>query len=290
MVQDVMDVLVDAVLQGASAVLSARRDGLVAARYKDATELVTEADDRSDAAMRDVFRARLPRLDPDIVFHLEESGPSGDTAARRRVGGDPLDGTSHFATGGTLYSIQAHYLEDGVPLAGVVLQPEAYLPLDVRPHCSGRLVTARRGAGAVMRESTWTGESFDLGEPRAVVRRPARQARAWVACVSITGKMTPAERALARKVHDSGLIGSWTGTGNAGGNVMWTILGGQDVYANFGAGDDLDLVPPQIIAEEAGLTVWGIDRRPPVWHVRKQPVVVAPSPEVAELFLRAAGL
>jgi len=70
---------------------------------------------------------------------------------------------------------------------------------------------------------------------------------------------------------------------------MMVLFGGQDVYANFGAGDDLDLAPPQLIAEEAGLTVWGPDRRSPVWHVRKQPFIVAPSPRIAELFLSAAG-
>lgn len=60
-------------------------------------------------------------------------------------------------------------------------------------------------------------------------------------------------------------------------------------YENFGAGEDLDLIPPQVIAEEAGLTVWGTDRKPPVWKIRKQPMVVAPSGEITERFLAAAG-
>ena len=69
---------------------------------------------------------------------------------------------------------------------------------------------------------------------------------------------------------------------------MMVLFGGQHVYANFGAGEDLDLIPPQVIAIEAGLTVWGVDRKPPVWHVRKQPFVIAPNEEIAERFLRAA--
>jgi 3'-phosphoadenosine 5'-phosphosulfate (PAPS) 3'-phosphatase len=80
------------------------------------------------------------------------------------------------------------------------------------------------------------------------------------------------------------------GTGNAGGNAMMVIFGGQDVYANLGAGEELDLAPPQVIAEEIGLTVWGPDRRPPVWHVRKMPVLFAPDAETAERFFQAAGL
>ena len=102
--------------------------------------------------------------------------------------------------------------------------------------------------------------------------------------------MSPEERDRAIIVLCSGLMATTTGTGGAGGNIMMAIYGGQHVYANLGAGEDLDLIPPQVIAEEAGMTVWGISRVPPVWNCRKQPVVVAPSPEIAELFLKVAGL
>jgi 3'-phosphoadenosine 5'-phosphosulfate (PAPS) 3'-phosphatase len=286
---DVRAILVDAVLAGAARVLEVRRGGSLGASYKDATELVTEADRESDAAMLAILKGRCSAIDPSISFHLEESGVTG-TPGRCRVGADPLDGTSHFASGGTLYSVQAHYIEDGVPLVGVVCQPEAYRPLDIDGPPLGRLVSAVKGGGADIRRVEFAGGTFQLGDPAPVVARPRAVTRNFLACVPITGKMSADERALARRVHDSGLIGGMTGTGGAGGNVMWVIFGGHDVYANFGAGEDLDLAPPQVIAEEAGLTVWGADRRPPVWHVRKQPVVVAPSDEIAELFLRAAGL
>ena len=287
--QQVLDVLTEAVLSGAARILETRQRESIDARYKDATELVTQADLRSDAAMLAVFQARFPTLDPTVSFHLEESGVSG-TPGARRVGADPLDGTSHFAAGGNLYSVQAHYIEDGVPLVGVVFQPEAFLPLGERAECMGRIVSAIRGEGAFVRRSEFLGEAFRLGDARRVARRPWSRKRTFVACVAMTGKMAPEERALAQRVHDSGIIGSMTGTGGAGGNVMMTIFGGQDVYANFGAGEDLDLVPPQVIAEEVGLTVWGPNRRSPVWHVRKQPFVVAPDAETAELFLMSAGL
>jgi 3'-phosphoadenosine 5'-phosphosulfate (PAPS) 3'-phosphatase len=207
----------------------------------------------------------------------------------QRVGADPLDGTSHFASGGTFYSVQAHYMEDGVPMAGVVFQPEAFLPLSETAHGVGRLASAIRGSGAFVSRSEFSGSGFSLGERRAIAARPAPETRAFVACVPVTGKMTDVEKARARRVHESGLVGAATGVGGAGGNVMMVLFGGQDVYANFGAGDELDLAPPQLIAEEAGLTVWGPDRRSPVWHVRKQPFIVAPSPQIAELFLSAAG-
>jgi 3'-phosphoadenosine 5'-phosphosulfate (PAPS) 3'-phosphatase len=286
--QQILEILTDAVLAGAARVLDVRRTGTIGATYKDRTELVTEADRQSDAAILSVFRVRFPAVDPSISFHLEESGISG-TPGAHRVGADPLDGTSHFASGGTFYSVQAHYIEDGVPVVGVVFQPEAYLPLFETENCAGRLASAIRGGGAFVQRSEFTGAGFRLGEKRKITARPEPNTRAYVSCVPVTGKMSEPEKTRARRVHESGLIGAATGVGGAGGNVMMVLFGGQDVYANFGAGDDLDLAPPQVIAEEAGLTVWGPDRRPPVWHVRKQPFIAAPSPRIAELFLSAAG-
>ena len=93
----VLTVLTDAVVAGARAVVYERLHGQVAARYKTAAELVTNADDASDRAMRAVLEPRLAAIDPSISLRLEESGSSGDQA-RRHVGADPLDGTSHFAS------------------------------------------------------------------------------------------------------------------------------------------------------------------------------------------------
>lgn len=287
--QSIIQALTEAVLAGAAEVLRVRRGGEIGARYKDATELVTDADQRSDAAMLAVLQAKCAAIDPAISFQLEESGVTG-TPGARCVGADPLDGTTHFTAGGNLYSVQAHYMEDGVPLAGVVFQPEVYLPLSVTRSPVGRLATAIRGQGATMRRSDFVDGAFQLSTLQPIVRRPVVPRPSYLACVPITGKMKPEERLLARRVHDSGLIAGMTGTGNAGGNVMMVILGGHDVYMNLGAGQDLDLAPPQVIAQEVGLTVWGPDRKPPVWNVRKQPFIVAPSDEIADQFLKAAGL
>jgi 3'-phosphoadenosine 5'-phosphosulfate (PAPS) 3'-phosphatase len=121
--EDILEILIAGVASGAVEVLSVRGSGEFTGQYKDATELVTQADQRSDAAILSVFESRFRALDPTISFRLEESGASGPQGARW-VGADPLDGTNHFAAGGVAYSVQAHYVEDGVPLAGVVFQPE----------------------------------------------------------------------------------------------------------------------------------------------------------------------
>jgi 3'-phosphoadenosine 5'-phosphosulfate (PAPS) 3'-phosphatase len=268
--------------------LAVKQTHSVEAEYKDAKELVTTADKRSDAAILRIFQQRFTVLDSSIVFQLEESGFS-NIPGSRIAGADPLDGTNHFAAGGNMYSIQAHYVEAGVPQVGIVFQPEIYLPLDEDPQCLGRVSYAIRGGGAFVRRSRYTGQGFELEPAQPFIKRSRPSTRSYVACVPISTKMSSEERDRAIKVLCSGLIATTTGTGGAGGNILMAVHGGQHVYANFGAGEDLDLIPPQVIAEEAGMTVWGIDRVPPVWNYRKQPVVVAPSPEIAELFLRAAG-
>src|SRR5438876_3998864 len=53
------EILFSAVVAGAREVLTVKLTGNLNARLKDATELVTEADRRSDAAILTVFQARL---------------------------------------------------------------------------------------------------------------------------------------------------------------------------------------------------------------------------------------
>jgi 3'-phosphoadenosine 5'-phosphosulfate (PAPS) 3'-phosphatase len=287
--EKIQAVLVRAVMAGAAAVIGVRRSGELGTRLKTASELVTAADECSDAAILSVFLTELTAIDRTISFHLEESGRHGE-GDRKWAGADPLDGTNHFACGGNLYAVQAHYVEAGLPLAGVVFQPEVYLPLSESPAPVGRLATAIRGGGATVRRSRFVGGQFRLRAARPIERLRLPRPSGYVACVPFSGKMSEDERQIARRVHDSGLIAVTTGAGGAAANVMMAIFGGHHVYANFGAGEDLDLIPPQVIAIEAGLTVWGTGRRPPVWNVRKQPFIVAPDHVAAEQFLAAAGL
>ncbi len=288
MLEPILEVLTQATLRGAEQVLAVRRSGQIDAGYKDATELVTEADKRSDDAIRAVFETELAKVDPSIAFRLEESGATGE--GRLWIGADPLDGTNHFAAGGTFYCVQAHYMVDGAPKVAVVFQPEAYLPLAETENCVGRLVYAVSGEGAHYERTEFRDGGFVRSDRRELRVTSRAATRNYVSCVPLSTKMAPHEWDQARKVLESGIVAATTGVGCAGGNVMLTLFGGQHVYANLGAGEELDLAPPQVIAQEAGMTVWGPDREPPRWTVRKQPCVFAPSDEIAEKFLQAAGL
>ena len=86
-------VLTEAVLAGAGRILRVRREALTTLRYKPSGrrspgELVTLADERSDAAMSTVFERHLSRLSPAVGWHVEESGLRGAGDESRRVGAD----------------------------------------------------------------------------------------------------------------------------------------------------------------------------------------------------------
>jgi 3'-phosphoadenosine 5'-phosphosulfate (PAPS) 3'-phosphatase len=286
--EQIRHVLTGAMIAGASEVLRVKTSGELTASYKDATELVTAADQASDTAIRKVLESSLPSIDAEITIVLEESGGAA-LPGDKEAGADPLDGTNPFACGSTSYSVQAHYMEEGSPQIGVLFQPELFLPVDSDEGCMGRLTWAIRGSGAFQQRSRYAGGQFAFDSQRAVKRNSYPETQRFVACIPLSARMRPDEKDRVLRILDSGLISVSTGVGAAGANIMMTIFGGQQVYANFGAGLDLDLIPPQVIAEEAGLTVWDINRERPRWATRKQPVIVAPNPRVAELFLHAAG-
>ncbi len=63
--------------------------------FKGATDLVTDADKASEAAILGLLRARHP----GAAFLCEESGATGDSEGRLRFIVDPLDGTTNYAHG-----------------------------------------------------------------------------------------------------------------------------------------------------------------------------------------------
>jgi 3'-phosphoadenosine 5'-phosphosulfate (PAPS) 3'-phosphatase len=197
--EEILNVLTSAVTLGGAQKLDVRRHRTVDAEYKTTKELVTTADKKSDAAILSVFLARLPGIDPAISFELEESGPFG-RASNKRVGADPLDGTNHFAAGGNLYSVQAHYLEEGLPLVGVVFQPEAYLPLEETNQCVGRIAFAIHGQETYMRRSLYKDPGFEFGDARPLTKQHLVKTQSYVACVPLSTKMSFRERECAVRV------------------------------------------------------------------------------------------
>lgn len=80
---------------------------------------VTAADEAADAlisaGLRDVF--------PDIPLVTEEQAASHDISARSFLIVDPLDGTKEFIQRRGDFTVNIAYVQDGVPLRGVVYAP-----------------------------------------------------------------------------------------------------------------------------------------------------------------------
>jgi myo-inositol-1(or 4)-monophosphatase len=128
---DIMRVAVAAARQGAAVLLS-RFGRIGKVEKKGVVDLVTEADTASEAAVIEVIRSVFP----GHAVLAEESGSSGGGGDECWVI-DPLDGTTNFAHGVTLFAVSIAYVRRGAPVAGVVLNP-----------ASGELFTAAAGGGA----------------------------------------------------------------------------------------------------------------------------------------------
>lgn len=99
-----------------------------------ATDLVTEYDERAQAAIVEVLRRRGP--DPEYGILAEEGYIWGEESAHRWLV-DPLDGTTNYAHGYPIFCVSIALEGGGRPQVGVVYAP-----------CLEEIFTAARGEGA----------------------------------------------------------------------------------------------------------------------------------------------
>ena len=132
---------VTALMRGVAATVVMPRFRMLAAHEieeKTPGEIVTSADREAELRLHDGLAAL--RLGARIVG---EEAVAGDPALLNNIGQglvwliDPLDGTANFAAGAMPFGMMVALVEDGVPLAGWLLDP-----------ASGRLCHAERGKGA----------------------------------------------------------------------------------------------------------------------------------------------
>jgi len=101
---------------------------------KGAIDLVTEADIESEKVIKETIRANFP----DHAILAEESGLNKGKANYKWII-DPLDGTTNFAHGLSLFSISIAFALNEDIVIGIVLNP-----------ASGELFTAMAGQGAAL--------------------------------------------------------------------------------------------------------------------------------------------
>lgn len=80
---------------------------------------VTEADEKADA----LISAGLQAAFPDVVLITEEQAASHALTAKTFLIVDPLDGTKEFVQRRGDFTVNIAYVQDGVPLRGVVYAP-----------------------------------------------------------------------------------------------------------------------------------------------------------------------
>jgi 3'(2'),5'-bisphosphate nucleotidase len=147
--------LLAAAIAAGEVVLAVRDKGLSVETKAD-TSPVTEADRAAEA----VILSRLAEAAPGIPAIAEEAVAAGKipAAGRRFFLVDPLDGTKEFIRGGSDFTVNIGLIQDGVPIAGVVLAP-----------ATGTLYWGVAGEGA------WAAKVVDgdIADARAIRVRPA---------------------------------------------------------------------------------------------------------------------
>ncbi len=88
-------------------------------KSKSDTSPVTEADEAADALISAGLRAEFP----DVMLITEEQADSHALSARTFLIVDPLDGTKEFVQRRGDFTVNIAYVQDGVPVRGVVYAP-----------------------------------------------------------------------------------------------------------------------------------------------------------------------
>lgn len=147
--------LILAAAQEAGELILARRAAGLTVEYKANHSPVTDADLAADALLTD----RLRTARPEYGWLSEETADNPERLARRRIFlVDPIDGTRAYLKGRPWFAVSIAVVEDGVPVAGVVLAPEL-----------GETYTAIAGGGAFLNGVAITPSARTVLEDSAMV-------------------------------------------------------------------------------------------------------------------------
>ena len=106
-------------LQAGEAIMRVYHAPDFAVRSKDDASPVTEADEAADALISAGLRAAFP----DVALVTEEQAATHGQDVRTFLIVDPLDGTKEFVQRRGDFTVNIAYVQDGVPLRGIVYAP-----------------------------------------------------------------------------------------------------------------------------------------------------------------------
>ena len=233
------------------------QDRLVAIEHKSETDVVTEADHRSEALVVDAVRAAYPgdavlSEEIGIVRPVAGVAPSGRTWVV-----DPLDGTVNYANGIPFFCVSLALVVEGRPVVGVVRDP-------VRGESYG---------------ATEDGPAVLDGHP--IAARPKERLRDCVVSMGLSG-----ERVAERWARLRGAVRVPRGFGAAALALAYVANGRFDAFIQESNLSPWDIAAAGLIAERAGASVSDLAGGP--WFALDAPtrtlsIVAAPAPHHAAL-------
>ncbi|GJP48377.1 hypothetical protein CLOM_g7670 [Closterium sp. NIES-68] len=205
--------------------------------YKGATDLVTNTDRESEAAVV----AEILRRFPSHLLLGEEGGVTGDASSPFLWCVDPLDGTTNFAHGYPSFATSVAVLFRGKPVAACVVEFAG------GPHCwVTRTFTASAGGGAFCNGHRIHASTTDKVERALLVTGFGYEHdAAWAANIDLFKHFTDVSRGVRR-------------LGAAAVDMCHVALGVVDAFWEFRL-KPWDMAAGVLIAEEAGARVTCMD-------------------------------
>lgn len=207
---------------------------------------VTEA----DQAAEEVILEGLTRFDPGLAVVAEESVSGGKTPpeSARFVLVDPLDGTKEFISKNGEFTVNLGLVEDGVPVAGVVLAPARRL-----------IFAGRTGSGAFQATDVDSGQ---LEWQPISVRQPNLAALSVVASRSHLSDET-------KQFIERFQVSDWTSAGSSF-KFCRIAAGETDLYPRHGRTMEWDTAAGDAVLRAAGGRVDTLDGKPLRYGKRRQ--------------------
>ncbi|MEZ5753288.1 MAG: 3'(2'),5'-bisphosphate nucleotidase CysQ [Paracoccaceae bacterium] len=228
-------------------------------KVKSDTSPVTEADEAADAIISAGLRAAFP----DLPLITEEQAESHALSARTFLIVDPLDGTKEFVQRRGDFTVNIAYVQDGVPLRGIVYAP-----------AKGRLFYTLPDGTAV--EETGP---FDKAEPGPL--RPIRVSNPDNAALMVVASKSHRDQATDDYIGKYAVRDSRS----AGSSLKFCLVatGEADLYPRLGRTMEWDTAAGDAVLRGAGGHVVRFDTHQPLEYGKPgwdNPFFIAHAPGV----------
>ena len=227
-------------LEAGAAILEIYRSGDFEVEAKADDSPVTAADHAADALISAGLRAAFP----DVPLVTEEQAASHRLDVRTFLIVDPLDGTKEFVKRRGDFTVNIAYVEDGVPVRGIVYAP-----------ARGRLVMTTADGGAVE----------EIGEFDARIEGPQKP-------VHVAAPDNAALRVVASKSHRTPETDAYIAryevadVVSAGSSLKFCLVatGEADLYPRLGRTMEWDTAAGDAVLRAAGGRVLDADTMQPL--------------------------